>query len=100
MYANSIGRNCQIRDRKIGKMYPKMNYPTDTTKCLLENIKDNYPDVKVLGFRLIAPREVFSYFNYISEWDTDVRESLRATYKKHKFVNTKSTWLRSTVRAS
>ena len=90
MYANSIGRNCQIRDRKIGKMYPKMNYPTDTTKCLLENIKDNYPDVKVLGFRLIAPREVFSYFNYISEWDTDVRESLRATYKKNKFVNTEA----------
>lgn len=60
---NTVGENCILRDKKIGRVYRKFtwNASSSITTILLENLKDNFPEVNIIGFRLARGSD-FSYF--------------------------------------
>lgn len=75
-----------IRDLKLGISYPCIRNastwyynPFDTTtKILLENLKDNFPDMNLVGIRLVEPAQTSSFLsnydvsqNQRSEWARD-----------------------------
>ena len=75
-----------IRDRKLGISYPCIKdastwyyNPLDTTtNVLLENLKDNFPDMNLVGIRLVEPAHTSSFLinydvsqNQRSEWARD-----------------------------
>jgi hypothetical protein len=60
---NYINPNNALRDRKIGYVYRNFemdNVNSNLTAILLENLKDNFPEVNLIGFR-IASGNSFSY---------------------------------------
>ena len=44
--------NCALRDRKTGRLYPKMEY-NQATETFIKQVCDRFPDVNVLGFRIL-----------------------------------------------
>jgi hypothetical protein len=53
---NYVTSNNALRDRKIGYVYRNFdlsNSNNDMTAILLENLKDNFPEVNLIGFRII-----------------------------------------------
>ena len=46
-----------VRDRKLGTNYAVGYYYFKFTDVLLENLKDNFPQVNFIGIRVIAPRD-------------------------------------------
>ena len=54
MGTRSIGNNCCLRDRKLGRTYRHFSYEyqDSITTILLENLKHNYPQVNFIGFRI------------------------------------------------
>ena len=59
---NTVGHNCHLRDRKIGKTYRSVGHsiPDSFPVILLENLKDSFPMVNFIGFR-IATGSDFSF---------------------------------------
>jgi hypothetical protein len=60
---NYINSGNALRDRKIGYVYRNFemdNVNSNLTAILLENLKDNFPEVNLIGFR-IASGNGFSY---------------------------------------
>ena len=85
LYANCINQNCYLRDRKLGKTYSKMPYhPMHQTGVFLEHLRDKFPQVNVLGFRLIQGREVNSYLNNTLGWNSPEAEKAKVEYRKNK----------------
>lgn len=63
MGANYISGSNALRDRKIGYVYRNFDLGEVTdnlTSILLENVKDNFPEVNLIGFRIIGGNS-FSY---------------------------------------
>lgn len=63
MGQNYIRNDNALRDRKIGYVYRNfdMENPNDNlTAILLENLKDNFPEVNLIGFRICSGNS-FSY---------------------------------------
>ncbi len=58
----TICSNCALRDRKTGNVYRSFahSYNNSLTSILLENLKDNFPEVNLIGFRILSGSE-FSY---------------------------------------
>jgi hypothetical protein len=55
MGQNSIGFGNALRDRKIGYVYRNFHMDdvnSNLTAILLENLKDNFPEVNLIGFRI------------------------------------------------
>ena len=53
-YVSSINA---LRDRKIGHVYRNFDFgnsSSDMTAILLENLKDNFPEVNLIGFRIMG----------------------------------------------
>jgi len=87
VYENMYGRRAQLRDRKTGKIYRKMENPLEQVNIFLENLKDVFPQVSLLGFRLCAPRDVRNYLwncHYMKYINQDVN-AVHAKFKKEKF---------------
>lgn len=59
---NTVTETSALRDRKTGNIYRNFgnNYQDNVTSILLENIKDNYPYVNLIGFRILSGQE-FGY---------------------------------------
>lgn len=60
---NYISTDTALRDRKIGHVYRNFQpgtWNSGVTTILLENLKDNFPEVNIIGFR-IAGGSSFSY---------------------------------------
>jgi len=57
-----------LRDRKIGKTYQIKYEYNEFTQTLIENLKDNFPNVNFIGFRIIDPKDVS---NFIKRYDAD-----------------------------
>lgn len=59
---NYLGQNYvsnvnALRDRKIGHIYRNFDFSNsnnDMTSILLENLKDNFPEVNLIGFRILG----------------------------------------------
>ena len=87
-----FGRRAQLRDRKTGKIYRKMENPLEQVNIFLENLKDRFPQVSLLGFRLCAPRDVRNYLwncHYMKYMTEDVN-AVHSKFKKEKFYEIKN----------
>tara|TARA_B100002019_G_scaffold81121_1_gene70048 strand:- start:7413 stop:9548 length:2136 start_codon:yes stop_codon:yes gene_type:complete len=92
VYENMFGRRAQLRDRKTGKIYRKMENPLEQVNIFLENLKDRFPQVSLLGFRLCASRDVRNYLwncHYMKYMTEDVN-AVHSKFKKEKFYEIKN----------
>ena len=88
--------DCQLRDRKVGRIYPKFSYDyygSSHTDIFVENLKDLFPNTNVISIRLCTGHE----FNRVTwDMDLDTKEKTKAEWKKHKsFINHNSAYTRS-----
>ena len=87
LFENTYGRRCQLRDRKIGKIYEKEDHPSYQLNVFLENLKDRFPEVTTIGFRLISPRDTASYLRQLGYMGCLKRVDIaHDKFKKEKFV--------------
>ena len=56
---NNVSNNCILRDRKTGNVYRSFGneYNNSITSILLENLKDRFPQVNIIGFRVARTAE-------------------------------------------
>ena len=85
-YPNSIGYNCSLRDRKLGRTYSKFDGGDKTTEILLENLRETYPVLNIIGFRLLGSRDGHYFFGRAFEYDTVPMEKAKKAYRKDKYV--------------
>ena len=88
--------DCQLRDRKVGRIYPKFSYDyygSSHTDIFVENLKDLFPNTNVISIRLCTGHE----FNRVTwDMDLDTKEKTKAEWRKHKsFINYNSAYTRS-----
>ena len=65
-----VGQHCQLRDLKKGRVYQNFNeydWKTSATSTLLENLKHNFPSVNLISYRVVASRDVSTFFNYYTD---------------------------------
>ena len=82
----SLHQNCQIRDRKVGRIYPPCadwTWNSNVTKILLDNLTDNFPSVATIGLRIVESRDV-SRFHYTYTKDNNYLESDKRSWSKNK----------------
>ena len=82
----SINSNCYLRNRNTGSV-TRFSYSwSDFTKLLLEDIKQSFPEINLIGFRIIPSREVGNFIRHYTagndSW-TD-QEKKKAEFKKNK----------------
>ncbi len=58
---NHIDQDCVLRDRKTGRVYPRFEggyygCSDKITKVFLQNVRDRFPDVNLIGIRLVNGR--------------------------------------------
>lgn len=88
VYTTTFGGRCQLRDRKNGQIYPNFEYPAEQVNVFIQNLKDRFPQVNVLGFRLLNNRDARGYFRMISHMDYIGQDYVAAMdkYKKQKYM--------------
>tara|TARA_B100000614_G_scaffold670_1_gene766 strand:- start:9382 stop:11562 length:2181 start_codon:yes stop_codon:yes gene_type:complete len=85
-YANTLGYNCLLRDRKLGRTYEKFDGSDKVTEILLQNLRETYPSLSVIGFRLLGSRDGYSFFSRTFEYDQEPMEKAQKAYRKDKYV--------------
>lgn len=89
-----------LRDRKLGRIYRAFSHemPDSVTTILLENLKDNFPEINLIGFRilngtaassLVRDSQCVSRYNYIHDHDLKAIkkvENLMTVWRKEKAV--------------
>lgn len=64
-----VGEDCILRDRKTGRVYPRFSnggyYGNSDliTKVFLQNVRDRFPDVNLIGIRLVNGRGLNNTYN-------------------------------------
>jgi len=53
---------CCLRDRKTGHIYKTFKKEHNVTKTLINNLRDNYPNVNFIGFRILPSSQVSSFY--------------------------------------
>ena len=81
-----LHKHCQIRDKKIGRVYAPCtdwNWKSSVTKTLLENLTDNFPNVNLIGIRIVESRDVSS-FHYTYSENQEYDERSKKSWGKNK----------------
>lgn len=89
----SLHNRCQIRDRKIGRVYNacnEWNWKSSITQTLLQNLQDNFPNVNIIGIRLLQSGEV-SRFHYQYKEDEMYTEKDKKSWSKTRSAILKPT---------
>jgi len=60
----------QLRDRKLGKTYKVNSDYRSITQVLLQNLKDKFPEVNLVGFRIGNTGDFTSYYRYATISDS------------------------------
>ena len=79
-----------FRDRKTGKNYNLNVGLGDTTDVLLRNLKDNFPQMNLIGIRVLAPRDSGGFIRKYTGYAGDEFEKLMSAWKKTKTLNIKT----------
>ena len=64
-----VSNDCILRDRKTGRVYPRFDnggyYGNSDliTKVFLQNVRDRFPDVNLIGIRLVNGRGLNTTYN-------------------------------------
>ena len=69
----SVSCNCCLRDRKLGRTYRPFDWQAENglTAILLENLKDNFPEVNFIGFRIGNGNDFGVLYKAIHGWKHD-----------------------------
>jgi len=69
----SVQSNCCLRDRKLGITYRHFDYESKNSisSILLENLKDNFPQVNFIGFRIGSGNDFSTLYKSIHGWKHD-----------------------------
>ncbi len=81
----SVQSNCCLRDRKLGRTYRNFTWEsTDSiTSILLENLKDNFPQVNFIGFRIGNGNDFSVLYKSIHGWKHD-HDAIMKQWRKIK----------------
>ena len=72
-----------VRDRKTGNTYQVKYCYHEFTDLLLQNLKDNFTDMNLIGIRVLAPRDAISFIKlYHSNYSES--EKLQNSWRKEK----------------
>lgn len=82
--------NVVFRDRKTGKNYNMNTGLGDTTDILLRNLKDNFPQMNLIGIRVLAPRDSGGFIRKYTGYFGDEYDKLMSVWKKTKTMNIKT----------
>jgi len=88
---NAVTHRCALRDRKIGHVYRNFGneYKNSLTTILLENLKHRFPEVNLIGFRILGGTEFNRFYRYlhnINSYLDTVPDNITKTWKKEKSV--------------
>ena len=53
--------NCQLRDRKTGRIYKKMDGYAQSTTTFIQQVRDRNEGVSVIGFRLLPAKRLSEF---------------------------------------
>ena len=81
---------CFLRDRKLGKVYKFGGEWHKFTKTLIDNLKDKFPSVNLIGFRIINSRDARSFIRLHYYTETKERLAVENDWQKNKSFNIKS----------
>ena len=79
-------RNTFLRDRKTGNTYSFDKEWYEQTDVLIQNLKDNLPDMNLIGIRLLSSRDAGQFIRRYSGYGTDLNNRMMSEWKKHKSV--------------
>lgn len=88
--SNSISSDNALRDTKIGHVYRNFNcnsYNSGVTGILLENLKDNFPEVNLIGFRILSGSSFsYMYRDYYNEMNKTIEspDTIMTQWRKEK----------------
>ena len=92
MGSRSIDNSCFLRNRKTGKTYRTGDSWHSFTPVLLKDLRDTFPDVNVVGFRIMSPRDVSSFLRVnCDDYNSLEVEKHRITWRKTKTIALKET---------
>lgn len=80
-----VTNNCCLRDRKTGHVYKNFSNEYNLTKTLINNLRDNYPNVNFIGFRILPSRDVSSFY-WIHEPKVSYDEYRKVWNKQKSFI--------------
>ena len=90
MGSRSIDNSCFLRNRKTGKTYRTGDSWHSFTPILLKDLRDTFPDVNVVGFRIMSPRDVSSFLRVnCDDYNSLEVEKHKITWRKTKAVAVK-----------
>lgn len=81
-----VNEYTQLRDRKLGRVYRKCmgNIKDDITTILLENVKDNFPEVNLIGFRIASGSDFGYMYRVINSLRAYEAEEAMKVWRKQK----------------
>jgi hypothetical protein len=77
-----------IRNRKTGRVYPELdwnNFPR-YSKVLLSTVRDSFPHVNLINFRITPSRELSNCWNWYGNGCSDLYDKVKSFYRKHHCV--------------
>lgn len=83
---NYVSSSNALRDRKIGTVYRNFIQGTlthDISTILLENLKDNFPEVNIIGFRIASTRDFSRLYGKIVNDDDSLQVAIK-NWRKNK----------------
>jgi len=81
-----IGQHCVMRDRKTGHTYSFIDagHWADVTDSLLENLGHNFPDVNLIGIRVLTSRDAGQFVRRYTGYADDMYDKIMKRWKKEK----------------
>ena len=82
-----------IRDRKTGRIYQPLNYDNFPlyAKVLLQTVKDKFPMVNVINFRITPSRDFSNCYRWYGGGQSSEYEKIKTDYRKEGCVQFKNT---------
>ena len=86
MGSGYIGHDCVMRDRKTGRTYSfsSSTYWADITDTLLENLKHNFPDISLIGIRVLAARDAGQFIRRYSGYGDESYNTIMKRWKRER----------------
>lgn len=84
---NHINSTCALRDRKTGHVYRKFSigYEDSLTAILLENLKHRFPEINLIGFRIVSGSEFNRFYSYLKNIRIyEIPENVTRQWKRQK----------------
>jgi hypothetical protein len=84
---NHVNSSCALRDRKTGHVYRKfgLEYENSLTAILLENLRHRFPEVNLIGFRILGGSEFNRFYSNLKNIRIyEMPENVTKQWRKEK----------------